>query len=96
MRPKHCPRGEIFLPVSGAVTKAIIVVLQGAGGLIFDLSPGTAAGGQFDGMVWADGEVGDEAVAVGGLCGSVEYIDIHPVDRQRIAAIKQGTPRSQR
>ena len=47
-------------------------------------------------MVWADGEVGDEAVAVGGLCGSVEYIDIHPVDRQRIAAIKQGTPRSQR
>ena len=75
--------------------KVETVVIQGAGYLVFDLLPGMATDGQFDGIVVADGQVRDEAVAAGDRCASVEYIVIHPVDRQPIASIKQDTSRSQ-
>ena len=54
-----------------------------------------ATDGQFDGIVAADGQVRDEAVAAGDHCASVEYIVIHSVDRQPIAASKQDMSRSQ-
>ena len=40
--------GEIFLSVSEAVLKVVALVLQYVEGLVLDLSPGAAAGDQFD------------------------------------------------
>src|SRR5271156_7187206 len=53
------------------------------------LPPGPATGGTFDDGIGTDRQIGDEAVAVGGLAASVDDLDLEPVDDQRIAPVAQ-------
>jgi hypothetical protein len=76
-------------PVSEVVLKVVALVLQNVEGLVLDLPPGPATGAKFDDGIGTDRQIGDEAVAVGGLAASVDDLDLEPVDDQRIAPVAQ-------
>src|ERR1700722_5172479 len=75
--------GEGFLAVSKVVFEIVSVGLQNVKGLVFDLPPSAAAGGQSGDGVGGDREIGDEAV-VSTLAFSVEDLDGEPVDQDGI------------
>src|SRR4051812_27316603 len=81
--------GEILLAVSEAVLKVVALVLQNVERLVLDLPPGPATGGKFDDSVGTDRQIGDEAVAIGGLAAGVDDLDLEPVDDERIAPVAQ-------
>jgi len=74
----HQDRGEILFPVSEVVLKVVALVLQNVEGLVLDLPPGPATGGKFDDGIGTDRQIGDEAVAVGGLAASVDDLASRP------------------
>ena len=78
-----------MLPVSEAVLKVVAFVLQDVERLILDLPPCPAAGCKLDDIAGTHRQIGDEAVAVGGLAASVDDLDLEPVDRQCVAAVAQ-------
>src|SRR5208282_847998 len=67
---------EIVLPVSETVLKVVALVLQNVERLILDLPPCPATGGEFDDSVGTDGQIGDEAVAIGRLALGVDDLDL--------------------
>ena len=79
--------GKILLAVSEAVLKVIAVGLEDVERLVLDLPPRPAAGGEFDDCVGTDGQIGDEAVALGRLTLGVDDLDLEPVDLERILAV---------
>ena len=85
-----------MLPVSEAVLKVVAVVLQHVERFVLDLPPGSATGGKFDGSIGSDGQVRDEAVAVGDRAVEVDDLDLEPVDRQRIRPSRNDTSRIHR
>ena len=85
----HQDSGEILFPVSEAVLKVVTLVLQNVERFVRDLPPGPATGGKFDDGIGTDRQIGDEAVAIGGLAAGVDDLDLEPVDGQRIAPVAQ-------
>ena len=73
--------GEVLLAVSEVVFEIVAAVLEDVEGLVLDLPAGAAAGGEFDDVVGADGQIGDPAVAVGGLAPGVDNPDLDRVER---------------
>src|SRR5258707_4165705 len=67
--------GQGFLAVSKVVFEIVTVGLQHVEGLVFDLPPGAAAGGEFGDGVGGDREISGEAVVVSTLAFSVEDLD---------------------
>jgi hypothetical protein len=76
--------GEAFLAVSKVVFEIVTVGLEHVEGFVLDLPAGTPAGGQFGDSVAGDGEIGDEAVAIGLLSPGVEDLDGEPVEKDGI------------
>jgi hypothetical protein len=70
--------GEGFLAMSKVVFEIVSVGLQNVEGLVLDLPPCAAAGGQFGDSVGCDGEIGDEAVVIGSLALGVKGLDREP------------------
>jgi len=67
--------GEGFLAVAKVVFEIVSVGLQHVEGLVLDLPPGAAAGGECGDGIGRDGEIGDEAVGIGSLSFGVEDLD---------------------
>jgi hypothetical protein len=76
--------GQSFLAVPEVVFEIVTVGLEHVEGLVFDLPPSAAAGGQFGDGVGGDREIGDEAVVVSTLALGVEDLDGEPVDQDGI------------
>ena len=72
--------GEVLLAMSEAVLEVVSPGLEHVERLVLDLPSCSAAGGQFDNRIGTDGQVGDEAVAIGRLAPSVDDLDLEPVD----------------
>ena len=62
---------------------------QGVEAFVLDLPARPAASCQFDHGVAIDGQIGDEAVAIGHLVGGVAYLDHQPIDRHGVGAVAQ-------
>ena len=78
--------GEGFLAVPEVVFEIVSFGLEHVEGLVLDLPPGAAAGGQFGDGAGRDREIRDEAVVVGTLAFSVEDLDGEPVDQDGIVS----------
>ena len=76
--------GEGFLAVAKVVFEIVSVGLQNVEGLVLDLPPCAAAGGQFGDGAGGDREIGDEAVVIGSLALGIEDLDGEPVDQDGI------------
>ena len=87
----HQVGGEILFPVSEAVLKVVTLVLQNVERLILDLPPGPATGGKFDDGIGTDRQIGDEAVAIGGLATRGLMISIS--NQLTISASRPSRPR---
>ena len=81
--------GQVLLAVPEAMFKVVAIVLQDVERLVLDLPAGAAAGGQFGNGVTGDRQVGDKSVAVCDLAGDVAYLDLEPVDLERVATVPQ-------
>ena len=86
---RHEHGGKILLAVPEVVFEIVAVVLQDVEAFVLDLPAGPATGGQFGHRVGADGQVGDEAVAVGDGAGGVDDLDHQPVDGQGVGVAAQ-------
>src|SRR5262249_33812917 len=67
--------------------EVVALGFQGVEAFVLDLPARPAAGGQFDDGVAADGQIGDEAVAIGHRAGGGANLDHQPVERHGIRAV---------
>src|SRR5260370_37761978 len=88
----HQDGGEVFLAVAEAVFEVVAVVLEHVEGFVLDLPSCPATGSEFDDIVWADGQIGDEAVAVGRRSCRVADLGLEPADPDPILAIPPPHP----
>jgi hypothetical protein len=79
----------VLLAVAEIVFEVIAFGFQGVEAFVLDFSARSAADCQFDDGIAIDGQIGDEAVAIGHLAGGVANLDHQPVDRHGIGAVTQ-------
>lgn len=75
--------------VTEIVLEIVTLGLEGIEALVLDLPPGATAVGELGHIGLIDRQVGDEAVAVGGLACGVGDFDRQPVDLERIRSVAQ-------
>ena len=82
--------------MSEAVLKVVALVLQNVERLVLDLPPGPATGGKFDDGVGTDRQIGNEAVAIGGLAAGVMISISNQLTISASRPSRSGTSWSQR
>jgi hypothetical protein len=82
--------------VSEAVLKVVALVLQNVERLVLDLPPGPATGSKFDDGVATDRQIGDEAVAIGGLARGLMILISNQLTISASRPSRSGTSGSQR
>jgi hypothetical protein len=88
-------RRQILLAVAEVVFEIVTLGLERIEALVLDL-PSRSSTGQFGYVGSANGQIGDEAVAVGGFACRLDDLDLEPVDSIASLPSRSGTPSSQR
>src|SRR5690349_25073922 len=78
--------GKGELAVAEIVLEVVAVGLEDVEGLVLNLPPGTAAGGEVGDRAGGDGQIGDEGIGIGASALVVEDLDGEPVDLEGIVA----------
>src|SRR3982751_533186 len=78
--------GKGELAVAEIVLEVVAVGLEDVEGLVLDLPPGAAAGGEVGDRAGGDGQISDEGIVIGAVSRAVEDLDGEPVDAEGIGA----------